>query len=313
MVVPFILRRVYISKCTEPVYNLAAESYLLNSCKAEDEILFLWQNEHTVVIGRNQNPWKECAVEAFLKSDGKIVRRQSGGGAVYHDLGNLNFTFISSMSDKRIEDNSEFIIRVLKLYGIDAVFTGKNDIVVGDKKVSGCAYYEENDMICHHGTLLVNCRLDNLERALKPSMLKLKSKGIDSIRSRVLNLKELNDLISVSGLVNDISLNYVGTKEIQDIQSIYSESHPEIKSRMDVYQSWAWCFGESPIFSEQFTERFPWGEIDFLLDVQNGRVHSCKVYTDALDVALPERFEKEMIGLKYENAKNKIAEMLSLV
>lgn len=300
------MRRVIISGSKEPSYNLAAEEYLVSVCRPEDEILFLWQNERTVVIGRNQNPWKECDVEAFHGIGGKLVRRLSGGGAVYHDLGNLNFTFVSAVSDGLVERNSAIILNTLELYGVNAQFTGKNDILVGEKKVSGCAYYEENGILCHHGTLLVNTDIDALEAALKPSVLKLQSKGIDSIRSRVMNLFEMDTRITVPELTSALCRQYTGSDQFEDLQTCYPETLPEISSRRAVYESWDWCFGESPEFSIQQAHRFPWGEVDIHLNMIDGVIRNVKVFTDALDVNVSARLESDLKGERYEEISSKV-------
>lgn len=304
------MRRVIISGSKEPSYNLAAEEYLVSVCRPEDEILFLWQNERTVVIGRNQNPWKECDVEAFHAIGGKLVRRLSGGGAVYHDLGNLNFTFVSAASDGLIERNSALILNTLRLYDVNARFTGKNDILVGEKKVSGCAYYEENGILCHHGTLLVNTDIDALEAALKPSVLKLQSKGIDSIRSRVMNLFEIDARITVQELTAALCRQYTGSDQFEDLQTSYPETLPEIASRKAVYESWDWCFGETPEFGIQQAYRFPWGEVDIHLDMTDGVIRNVKIFSDALDIGVAVRLESLLQGERFNDLDDRIGEIV---
>lgn len=142
------MRKIYLSDSVDPYFNLALEEYLFYNTNPADQVLYLWQNYNTVVIGRNQNPWKECNLAELEKAGGKLVRRLSGGGAVYHDLGNLNFSFVSNFEKNKIRKNIEMIICVLRTHNIEAVFTGKNDIQVGPYKVCGNAYFEGNNMLC---------------------------------------------------------------------------------------------------------------------------------------------------------------------
>jgi len=183
---------------------LAFEEYLVRQYESDDEVLFLWQNQNTVVIGRNQNPWKECDLEHLQSQQVQLVRRLSGGGAVYHDLGNLNFTFISAFHSEKVADNINKIISALALNGVNACFSGKNDILVDGYKISGNAFYVDNNVLCQHGTLLVNEDLKKMSRLLTVSPQKLHSKGIDSVKSRVINIQALNRNISIESLKKDI-------------------------------------------------------------------------------------------------------------
>lgn len=300
------MRRVIISRAVDPAYHLAAEEYLMSLCRPEEEILFLWQNANTVVVGRNQNPWKECAVDALAESGGRLVRRLSGGGAVYHDLGNLNFTFLSAMSEGRVEENSRVIVNVLATFGVEARFSGRNDILVGEKKVSGCAFYEENGILCHHGTLLVNTDVNALEAALRPSVLKLQSKGIDSIRSRVINLREIDRSMTVQTLMSALCREYIGSMQYETLPRGYMETLEPVARRKAVYESDQWTFGESPKFTSQETCRFPWGEVELNMEVADGVIRRAKVYTDALDTRISRRWEERFEGLDYEEARRQV-------
>lgn len=300
------MRRVIISRALDPAYHLAAEEYLTSCCRPEEEILFLWQNPNTVVVGRNQNPWKECAVDALAQSGGRLVRRLSGGGAVYHDLGNLNFTFISAATDGQLEENSRIIVKALLSLGIEARFSGRNDILVGEKKVSGCAFYEEKGILCHHGTLLVNTDIAALEAALKPSVLKLQSKGINSIRSRVINLREIDRSITVQGLMSVLCRAYIGSMQYENLLQGYLETLEPVAVRKAVYESHQWTFGESPMFTSQETCRFSWGEVEINMEIVDGVIRKAKVYTDALDTGVSLRWERHLEGLEFEEARQQI-------
>ena len=177
---------------TNPYKNLALEEYLLKQVGETEVILYLWQNEKTIVIGKNQNPWKECKVAELEANGGRLVRRLSGGGAVFHDLGNLNFTFLATKENINVEKQLEVIVRAVNHLGISAEKSGRNDITVEGRKFSGNAFYSEGNQSYHHGTILVNVDMSMLSRYLNVSKDKLVSKGVESVRSRVTNLTEYN-------------------------------------------------------------------------------------------------------------------------
>jgi lipoate-protein ligase A len=286
---------------------LAFEEYLVRRHNPGDQVLFLWQNQNTVVIGRNQNPWKECNLEELNHQEGRLVRRLSGGGAVYHDMGNLNFTFISSFSEDKVRENIKLIIKALSLNEIHAVFSGKNDILVQEYKISGNAFFVEDDILCHHGTLLIDADLKKMGRILTVSQKKLHSKGIDSVRSRVKNLKELNSGISIESmkinLVNTFS-PVSGAPIIFRVSEISTDDEnitlDTVHKMMNHYQSWEWNFGSSPEFNLQINERFPWGEVDLYLLIKDGIISKVEVATDALDIHLPKKIRNEILNTKFD-------------
>ena len=186
------MNTVITSVSTDPWHNLALEELLFTS-GGEGTVLYLWQNRNTVVIGRNQNAWKECRADLLEREGGRLARRTSGGGAVFHDMGNLNFTFITPRGGYDLERQLGVILGAVRSQGIDAGFTGRNDLVTaGGGKFSGNAFCFSRDRGLHHGTILVDVDMDKLSRYLVPSADKLRSKGVDSVRSRVANLRELN-------------------------------------------------------------------------------------------------------------------------
>ena len=192
----------YITGCTEPYRNLAVERYLLEHTPAGSVTLYLWQNKNTVVIGRNQNPWAECNMTQLRRDGGHLVRRLSGGGAVYHDSGNLNFTFLTDARTYNLARQLEVIIGALKSLGINAEKSGRNDILVDGRKVSGNAFYTSGGKKYHHGTLLIDVKTDEMAKYLTVSPLKLQAKGVSSVKSRVLNLKEVCPSLTVPVLQN---------------------------------------------------------------------------------------------------------------
>ena len=174
--------------CTDPYINLGTEEALTFSAQDDEVIMYLWQNAHTIVIGRNQNPWRECNVERIKQDGVYLARRISGGGAVYHDMGNLNFTFIAKDDLYDIGKQTDVILLACRLLGIDAEKNGRNDLTVDEKKFSGHAYFSSNGYNYHHGTIMMNVNPEDMPKYLRVSEAKLKSKGVSSVRSRVTNL-----------------------------------------------------------------------------------------------------------------------------
>ena len=165
-----------------PYRNLAVEEYLLLHCEDKECILYLWQNQNTVVIGRNQNAWKECRTTKLEEEGGHLARRLSGGGAVYHDLGNINFTFLISKEEYDLDRQLQVIIGAMEILGLKAEKSGRNDILIDGKKFSGNAFYEQEKHCYHHGTIMVGVNMETLSRYLTVSKDKLKSKGVDSVK-----------------------------------------------------------------------------------------------------------------------------------
>lgn len=292
--------KLVVSGSYDPWYNLALEEYLLSGVIENQVILYLWQNDNTVVIGKNQNAWKECRWQQLEKDGGKLARRLSGGGAVYHDLGNLNFTFIMREAHFNLEDQLQVILDAVKKLGIDASFSGRNDLVAGGRKFSGNAFYQNGISALHHGTILIHSDIDKLTQYLMPAKTKLQSKGIDSVRSRVVNLIEVKKGLRVDevrdAVIKAFSSNYgsVPAKES------FSEMNTGLGSLYDKYKSWEWRFGETPEFEIDLQERFEWGSIEIGINLQEGCVHSVKVYSDAMDYTLASTVERVLEGLQFK-------------
>lgn len=300
------------SRSFNPWYNLSLEEYLLENIKKDEIILYLWQNENTVVIGRNQNAWKECAWQQLDEDGGKLARRLSGGGAVYHDLGNLNFTFIMNKEDYNLEKQHSVIIDALNKFNVKADFSGRNDMLIDGKKFSGHAYYTNNNKSYHHGTLLVNSDLEKLGYYLKPSEKKIKSKGIDSVRSRVTNITESNNEVTIEKLKASMDESFCKIYSGECTYEIYEiEVDPLIKI-YDKYSSWEWRFGKSPKFDISYSERFAWGEFELQLSLKNGEIVDCIIYTDAMDVELFSGLGERLKGcmLKKDRIKSIIIDSL---
>lgn len=305
MIKPILIESGY----DNPWYNLALEEYLFNTIKPDELILYLWQNNNTVVIGRNQNAWKECDYEKLENNGGKLARRLSGGGAVYHDLGNLNFTFIMYKNNYNMEKQLSVLKNALKYFNINAEFSGRNDMLIGGKKFSGHAYYFKDNKAYHHGTLLVNSDLEKLSVYLNPSKKKIESKGIDSVRSRVTNIADIDKDISIYRLANALKRSFETIYGSISKYKVYDSDNLDILNLQDKYSSWDWVYGKSPKFDISFSDRFAWGEIEIALSLKNGIITDMQVYTDAMDTGLFEDFSSGFIGSKLsKEAISKICE-----
>lgn len=291
---------LYRGDSFDPHYNLAVEQYLLESVKEGQCILYLWQNANTVVIGRNQNPWKECKTTLLEEEGGHLARRLSGGGAVYHDLGNLNFTFLVPQADYDLDRQLEVIRQAAALLGIKAEKTGRNDVTADGRKFSGNAFYKNGRQAYHHGTLLVDVDMSRMSRYLSPSKAKLQSKGVDSVRSRVVNLKELNPELTVDSLADALAQAFVnvygGTLHTISKESLDSEAIEKLAQRN---RSWEWNYGAKVAFTCSCEERFPWGGIEVSLQVDNGVIQQSKVYSDAMEWQIASALENALNGSRF--------------
>ena len=189
---------------TDPYENLALERHLLERVEAGACVLYLWQNENTVVIGRNQNPWAECRTALLAEEGGHLARRLSGGGAVFHDLGNLNFTFLVQKPDYDVDRQTQVLLRACRSLGVPAERSGRNDLLAQGRKFSGHAFYAHEGRCYHHGTLLVAADLERMGRYLRPSAAKLRSKGVPSVRARVANLREFLPGLGVEDMAEQL-------------------------------------------------------------------------------------------------------------
>jgi lipoate-protein ligase A len=297
------------SNSNNPWYNLALEEYLFNTINHDEVVLYLWQNNNTVVVGRNQNAWKECNCEKLENDGGKLARRLSGGGAVYHDLGNLNFTFIMHKNNYNMEKQLSVLKNSLKHFDINAEFSGRNDMLIDGKKFSGHAYYFRDNKAYHHGTLLVNSDLEKLSLYLNPSKKKIESKSVDSVRSRVTNIADIDKDISVYRLANALKKSFEDSYGSITKYNVYDYRNLDILYLQEKYSSWDWKYGKSPKFDISFSDRFVWGEIEIALSLENGIINDMQVYTDAMDTGLFEDFCSGFIGSKLsKESMSKICE-----
>lgn len=278
--------RFFIGTGYNPYDNLALEEYFLETVDDKSCILYLWQNQNTVVIGRNQNAWKECRVEELESEDGRLARRLSGGGAVFHDLGNLNFTFLASRENYDLQKQLSVIEKAAKSLEIEAKATGRNDIEVDGRKISGNAFYDNGKNRYHHGTILVDVDMGKLSKYLQVSDDKLKSKGVSSVKSRVANLKEFCPDLTIQEMKKHLikAFGQVYGLPPQEILGVHIDT-AHVKALSERYQSWEWKYGRKIPFEYEISKRFDWGDIDIRLHIESGKVSDVEVFSDAMDSA----------------------------
>ncbi len=294
------MNKLVFSDSFDPRGNLAAEE-LLFSRQGEGMTLYLWQNANTVVVGRFQNAWRECRTSLLEEEGGILVRRTTGGGAVYHDLGNLNFTFICPKKDYDLSRQTSVIISAVRALGVEASFTGRNDIVAaGGAKFSGNAFRFTKTTAMQHGTLLVCADMEKLARYLAPSKEKLSAKGVKSVRARVCNLAELSPRVTIRALRDALAAAFF--EEYGEFERGGLEGLPgdELRALTEKHASWEWRMGASPECALRLETRFSFGGIELMLDAQNGLVSRAFVFSDAMDEAFIGRIAPALEGAHFD-------------
>jgi lipoate---protein ligase len=294
---------------TDPRINLAIEEYALKNLDINETYLLFYINEPSIIIGKNQNTIEEINTEYVENNRIKVVRRLSGGGAVYHDLGNLNFSFITQDDGESFHNFRKFtepVVVALKKLGVNAELSGRNDIEVGGRKISGNAQFSTKGRMFSHGTLLLNSEIENVVSALKVKKDKIESKGIKSVRSRVANISEfLTEKLDIGEFRSLLLKNiFDGQEEIPEYvltEEDWEKIHQLSKER---YQNWEWNYGKSPKFNLQHSHRFQVGSIDVRLEVNKGVIENCKIYGDFFGVGDVSEIEEKLTGTRYE--KNEI-------
>lgn len=293
--------RIYCAAGTDPYINLATEKQLMDTTGATGCTLYLWQNQNTVVIGHNQNAWVECRTTLLEQENGRLARRLSGGGAVFHDLGNLNFTFLMAKDNYDLDKQFSVIIRACQMAGVHAEKSGRNDLLAEGHKFSGNAFYNNKTHAYHHGTLLIDADMDKLSRYLSPSKAKLESKGVASVRSRVVNLKELAPDLTVEAMAEYMSRAF---QEVYGCTAqpvtLTDEDQQAIDTRSKEYSTWEYLYGTSLPFTFSCEGRYPWGGVQLQLESKNGRITNTKVYSDSMDWSLPLTIEGALTGCRFE-------------
>ncbi len=286
---------------TDPALNLAIEEALLMR-KNSGPAFFLWQNAHTVVIGHAQNAWKECRTALLEEEGGTLARRSTGGGAVYHDLGNLNFSFVMPKALYDVPRQLNVIRRAVKAFGVNTENSGRNDIVIlpGGEKFSGNAFKITRDAGLHHGTILMDVDMAKLGRYLAPSKQKLEAKGVKSVRARVGNLKEHAPGITIPQLKEALWEAFAqeyGPAEKLAWQEVLDQGL--IGQLEERNRSWDWNYGRTPKFDISLETRFPWGGVELLLSLKNAAVEEVHCYSDANDPDLAARVGAALLGATF--------------
>ncbi len=303
---------IIYNESTNPAFNLALEEYLLT--RQAGEFILLWRNARAVIIGRNQNALEEVDLDYARAHNISVNRRISGGGAVFHDLGNINYTVIKDQGKDDFGGYAEFtgpVIAFLKELGVEAKLSGRNDLTVDGMKISGNAQASKNGRIMHHGTLLYNVDVGDLAGVLRPNQAKISSKGIKSVRSRVTNL------------VDHLPEKMDTLEFLQRLWDFYLRSRPDVEERRltpeeiaavnqlveEKYGTWEWNFGRSPAYNLQKDQRFDFGLVDVRLSVAGGVIQEVKIYGDFFGMEEITELEQRLTGIPHR--REAIAEALA--
>ncbi|WP_282173790.1 lipoate--protein ligase [Cytobacillus firmus] len=293
---------------TDPRINLAIEEYALKNLDIEETYLLFYINEPSIIIGKNQNTVEEINTEYVEDNGIHVVRRLSGGGAVYHDLGNLNFSFITKDDGDSFHNFQKFtepVTEALQKLGVNAELSGRNDLMAEGRKISGNAQFSTKGRMFSHGTLLFDSEIESVVSALKVKKDKIESKGIKSIRSRVANISEfLDEKITIEEFRTLLLKNIFGDLgEIPEYKLTDEDWERIHQLSRERYQNWDWNYGRSPKFDLQHSHRFPVGQIDIRLNVTKGKIEGCKIYGDFFGVGDVSEIENKLTRIRYEKSE----------
>lgn len=298
---------IYSAPTGDGWLNLARDGYFLENNKKGDVVLYFYVNKNAVIIGRNQNAWKECSI-ANMDADGvQLVRRHSGGGAVFHDNGNLNFSFITDEKHYDLNRQMRVILNAVSKLGLKAELSGRNDITVDGKKFSGNAFSLAKGNRSHHGTILVNADLAKLSNYLCVSKEKMRSKGIDSVRARVCNLCELSSGLTVEAMRRLVIESFIEEYGAASEYVFDGTALAEVEERRERLASWEWRFGKTPQFDFETDKRFSFGDTQIYFNLRDGVIRETKVYSDCLDTELTTEIENALTGVHFRKEEIKAA------
>ncbi len=285
---------------TDPYFNLAAEEYFLDCCR--EDVFMLWRNEPAIIVGKFQNSLAEINLDYVKEKHIKVVRRQTGGGAVFHDLGNLNFTFIESDSSGNFRTFTEPILEVLHQLGVDARFEGRNDLTIDGMKISGNAQCVHHGRTLHHGTLLFAAEMTDLSQALKVNPLKFQDKAVKSVRKRVTNISEyLTDKqFTVMDLADCIMRHVHSTRTEASTYQLTDVDKQAINRLVDEkYSTWEWNFGQSPRYTFHKAAKTSGGMVELYLYIDKAVIQEVRIYGDFFSVKDIHELEKLLTGLPH--------------
>ena len=294
-----------INNSNDPFFNHAAEEYLMNNF--DDEVFMLWINKPSILIGRNQNTISEINLDYVKENDIIVVRRLSGGGTVYNDLGNMNFTFITYRDSSGFKVKNGFerfalpVVGALQSLGVKAEFTGRNDIIIEGKKFSGNAQYYQKNKLLHHGTILYDCNMSKLSLALKSKPIKFVDKSVKSVGSRVTNIasymEENMDLLEFREYLKDYVI------KTYNIETIYEFNEKDLKEIDKIaknrFETWEWNYGKSPNYRYTNSVKYPSGVIEYHLNVENGQIKDISIFGDFFGERNIKELEEKLVGIKH--------------
>ncbi|MBS0359295.1 MAG: lipoate--protein ligase [Proteobacteria bacterium] len=315
-----MLLRVFTTEITDPFLNLATEEWLFRELENDAITLFLWRNAPCVVIGRGQNPWAECNIKQLTQDQIPLVRRTSGGGTVYHDLGNTNFSFMSMKPYFDKKTHIDLVLTALKQLSIQAFSSSRNDILIPHadntpRKISGSAYKESKDRGLHHGTLLIHADLNRLNTYLNPIKKDLFAKGVPSVRSSVMNLNELDTTLSHDGFCDALiqsCMNHAGIKStLTHLKKEDILKNALLLEHAERFQEWSWQYGKTLPFKHCFTQQFDWGKVSIQLTAEKGIISDSQIQATNYQEVF-ECLQKRLLGTRYEifDIQKKLVESL---
>lgn len=291
--------KLYVSPSMDGWRNLGLDEYFLDTLNPQDMLLYFYINANAVIIGQGQNPWAECRLSDMERDGVQLVRRITGGGAVFHDTGNLNFSFITGAERYDVERQLGMILRAVRALGIDCQFSGRNDLLAGGRKFSGNAFCSRGKLRQHHGTLLIRADMTRLQNYLNVDPRKLQSKGTKSVRARVCNLcefvPELNCEKMLDALKGAFAAEYGAYEQMEPAHLDEAAIAPYVAKQA----SEEWRLGKSPRFDVELEQRFSWGNAQLLLTLRHGKVDEIQVYSDALDTELPGEIRRRLLGVAF--------------
>ncbi|MFC5701133.1 lipoate--protein ligase [Cohnella faecalis] len=292
--------------CHDPSLNLALEEYILRNLPAEEDYLLFYINEPSIIIGKNQNTAEEVNA-GYVSGQGiHVVRRLSGGGAVYHDLGNLNFSFLTRDDGKSFHNFRKFtepVVEALRKLGVNAELSGRNDLQVGERKISGNAQFASRGRMFSHGTLLFNSEVDAIVSALNVNPAKFASKATKSVRSRVANIAEfLSEPLTMEQFRRSLLESiFGGASDIPEYKLTDSDWEAVRKLADERYRSWEWNYGRSPAFNVRQVKRIEGaGTYDVRLNIVDGVVAEAAVYGDFFGTGEVSDVTSKLVGVRYE-------------